>query len=126
MGRGRVPLSARWADAAAQVHPWLANAEAVAYCQARGIVVEAYGPLGQIHEWGTPAVATAAAAHGVAPPVVLLRWLLQRGVVPIFGTDSLAHLRANLRALAPASRLSDAEMGALGSLDAGLPLYASA
>lgn len=51
------------------------------------------------------------AAHGAGPPQVALRWLIQRGAVPIPGAKNAAQARANAGALTIA--LDDAEMDAL-------------
>ena len=45
---------------------------------------------------------------------------VQRGIVPIFGTDSPAHLQADLRVYAAGFKLSDDEMTAISGLNQNL------
>jgi len=79
-----------------EVHPWLPQHGLVDYCHAHGIAVEAYGPLGPSARWHDARLGVIADAHGKLPQQVLLRWLLQRGIVPIFGTHSPKHLRSDV------------------------------
>jgi aryl-alcohol dehydrogenase-like predicted oxidoreductase len=73
--------------------------EVVDHCAQQGIVFVPYFPLsGQ----EGPAVARIAERHGATPSQIALAWLLHRSpaILPIPGTLSLDHLRANLAALA--------------------------
>jgi len=66
-----------------EFHPHLQSPELVDYCHMQGIVIEAWRPLknGQIVD--DPELLAIADAHGVTVPQVVLRWMLQRGVVTI-------------------------------------------
>lgn len=68
-----------------ELHPLCPAREIVAACRARGIEVVAYSSLarGAPQLLEAPAVAAAAAAHGVTPPQVALRWAVQRGFAVI-------------------------------------------
>lgn len=59
-----------------EVHPFFPQRSLRAYCQARGILVQAYSSLGQgdVGLQGHPAVAAAAARRGMTPAQVLLRY----------------------------------------------------
>ena len=52
-----------------ELHPAYQRREEVAWAEANGVRIEAWGPLGQgkYDLFGTPAIAEAAAAHDVAP-----------------------------------------------------------
>lgn len=66
-----------------EFHPHLQSPELVTYCDDHNIVLEAWSPLkaGQIVD--DPQLQTIADAHGVTVPQVVLRWMLQRGIVTI-------------------------------------------
>ena len=64
-----------------EVHPYLRQDEVRAYGAARGIVTEAWSPLGRGTVLKDPVIADVAARHGVTPAQAVLRWHLQRGDV---------------------------------------------
>ncbi len=98
-----------------EFHPHLQSPELVAYCAERGIVVEAWSPLKRGAIVDDPDLAPIAAAHGVTVPQVVLRWMLQRGVVaiPRSVTPSRIAENADLYGFA----LSEAEMAAIDGMD---------
>jgi 2,5-diketo-D-gluconate reductase A len=56
--------------------------DALAEFRSRGVVVEGYSPLKDTR-LDNPALASVAAAHGVTPAQVVLRWHLEHGIVVI-------------------------------------------
>jgi len=66
-----------------EFHPHLQSPDVVAYCVDRGIVIEAWSPLKHGAIVDEPELASMAAARGVTVAQVVLRWMLQRGVVTI-------------------------------------------
>ena len=66
-----------------QFHPHLQSPDLVEYCDERGIVIEAWGPLKQGLIMDDPELSAIAAARGVTVPQVVLRWMLQRRIVAI-------------------------------------------
>jgi 2,5-diketo-D-gluconate reductase A len=60
----------------------------------RGVVVEGYSPLKGTN-LADPALATFAAAHGVTPAQVVLRWHLQHGIVVIPKSGNADRMRTN-------------------------------
>ncbi len=67
-----------------ELHPYFAQEHLRAEHQHLGIVTEAWSPLGKRNPaYEQPAVAAAAAAHGVTPAQVVLRWHAQIGSVPL-------------------------------------------
>jgi len=53
------------------------------FCQANGIVVEAYSPIGSGSLLGHPVIAEVAARLGVSVPQVCIRYTLQKGAVSL-------------------------------------------
>lgn len=67
-----------------ELHPYFPQEEQLAAHKELGIVTEAWSPLGKassIRE--EPVAQEVASAHGVSPSQVILRWHIQREVVPI-------------------------------------------
>jgi aryl-alcohol dehydrogenase-like predicted oxidoreductase len=82
------------------------NEDLLDACRERGLTFVPFFPLGSAFTGGPqrlaeePAIARAAAKHGVTPSQVALAWLLQRDerILLIPGTSSVAHLEENLAA----------------------------
>jgi diketogulonate reductase-like aldo/keto reductase len=86
-----------------------------AFHAARGIVTEAWGPLGRHTDvLSHPAIA---ASHGRKPVQVVLRWHLQIGALPIPKSADPDRMRQNLAVFD--FELSPAEMDALAGIDRG-------
>ena len=66
-----------------ELHPAFAQRELRAFAADHGIHIEAWGPLGQgkYDLFGEKAIADAAAAHGVTPAQVVIRWHLDHGII---------------------------------------------
>jgi 2,5-diketo-D-gluconate reductase A len=67
-----------------ELHPYFPQEEQLAAHKELGIVTEAWSPLGErsaVRE--DPVIGEIARAHGVSPAQAVLRWHLQRGVLPI-------------------------------------------
>lgn len=80
-----------------------------------GVRTEAWSPLGQRNApFDADPVADAAAAHGVTPAQVVLRWQLQLGVVPLPKSADPDRQRANLDLFGFA--LTQAELDAVSGL----------
>ncbi|KAI9574410.1 NADP-dependent oxidoreductase domain-containing protein [Boletus coccyginus] len=79
-----------------ELHPWCQQRPIVSYCQSEGIVVQAYSPLVRGNEAGegkgikNAVVLGIADKHGKSPAQVLIRWSLQKGLVPL-PKATLAH-----------------------------------
>jgi 2,5-diketo-D-gluconate reductase A len=84
-----------------ECHPWNPESDLVRACRERGVEVQCYSPLGggRLAVRDTPAVQEAARATGRSPAQVILRWAVQRGLVPIARATDPAHMRDNLRSL---------------------------
>ncbi|WP_341974050.1 aldo/keto reductase [Microbacterium sp. LWO13-1.2] len=100
-----------------ELHPAYQQRDVVAWGAERGIRTEAWGPLGQgkYDLFGAPAVADAAAAHGVTPAQAVLRWHLQKDIIVFPKSVRAERLRENLDVFGFA--LTDAEVAAIDALD---------
>lgn len=85
-------------------------------CEAHGIALLPWFPLGNGSLTTDRVCADISAAHGVAPGQIALAWLLHRSPVlcPTPGTGSLAHLEENLDSAAV--RLGEEDMSRLDAL----------
>ena len=110
-------------------HPLLQQPELIAYCQANGIAITAYSPLGSLDRpdfvqapdapvlLEHPLIAAIAEAHGCTPAQVLLAWQIQRGIAVIPKSVTPSRLKENLEAAA--IELSPAAMEQIDGLDQG-------
>ncbi len=98
-----------------ELHPYFPQPEMRAVDDDRGIVTESWSPLGKRQAPFTePPVAEAAAAHGVDPGQVILRWQVQLGAIPIPKSATPKRQRSNLDVFG--FELSDEEMAAITGL----------
>lgn len=98
-----------------ELHPFFPQAEAVAYHHERGIITQAWSPIGRGNSiTQQPVIREIAAAHGIDPAAAVLAWDVARGVVPLPKASSDAHQQGNLAAAHV--RLSDDEVAAITAL----------
>ena len=100
-----------------ELHPLLNQAELRAVNESRGVVTEAYGPLGVGRLLDNPTIVSIAEAHGKTPAQALIRWSIQLGNVVIPRSSSPERVRSNLEVFD--FELTDDEMAALNGLDDG-------
>lgn len=79
-----------------ELHVFLQLPELIEYCQQNGIAVEAYSPLARTHEMDNPTVARVAKKHGKSYAQVMLRWLIDRGLIIIPKSVSPERIRQNI------------------------------
>jgi diketogulonate reductase-like aldo/keto reductase len=84
-------------------------------CEARGIVLEAYSPLGTGRHLGDPRVGEIAERLGRTPAQVLIRWSLQRDIVVLPKSTHRERIVENAQVFDFA--LTDEDMAALDALD---------
>lgn len=103
-----------------ELHPAFQQRELRAFGEPLGIRTEAWGPLGQgkYDLFGEKAVQDAAAAHGVTPAQVVIRWHLQRDIIVFPKTNSRERMATNFDVFG--FELSDAELAGIDALDRGL------
>ncbi len=85
---------------------------------ARGIVTQAWTPLGKGRSFEKEPLLRAAEAHGKSPAQVVLRWQLQLGNAVISRSVNPARQAENIDIFD--FELSEAEMAAIATLDVGL------
>lgn len=102
-----------------ELHPTFQQRELRAWGAEHGMAIEAWGPLGQgkYDLLGMPAITQIAAAHGVSPAQVVIRWHLQSSIVVFPKSNSATRMRENFDVFG--FELSANEMAALDALDAG-------
>lgn len=61
-----------------ELHPWLARQDIVDWCEARGVVLEAYCPLVRATKMEDPLLGKLSKKYGKTPGQILLRWGLQK------------------------------------------------
>jgi 2,5-diketo-D-gluconate reductase A len=106
-----------WAPAVNQVQfsPFEYRQALLRDCDRRGIVLEAYSPLGTGRHLEDPEVTEIASGHGVSAAQVLLRWAVQRRIPVIPKSTNRDRIATNGRIFD--FELSDGEMDALDALD---------
>lgn len=79
-----------------EVHPSFPQVGLVAEDERLGIVTQAWSPLARMESLGGGVLEEVAAAHGVTPTQVVLRWHVERGIVPMPKSSRPERQRANL------------------------------
>ncbi len=79
-----------------ELHVFLQQPELIEYCHEHGIVVEAYSPLAHGKAMDEPALAAIAEKHGKTYAQVMLRWLVQQGLVILPKSVTPDRVRQNL------------------------------
>lgn len=112
----RLLAKAKTVPAANQVelHPFLPQHELVKFCQSKGILMQAYSPLGSS---GGPVlqdelVQSIAKAHSADPAQVVVSWAAQRGVVALPKSVTQSRIETNHKLIT----LTDDEMLKLNEL----------
>ena len=102
-----------------ELHPTFQQRDLRAFGAKHGMAIESWGPLGQgkYDLFGMPAIADAAAAHGVTPAQVVIRWHLQSGIIVFPKTNTAERMRENFDVFG--FELDAAQMAAIDALDAG-------
>ncbi|MFX4271960.1 aldo/keto reductase [Propionibacteriaceae bacterium Y1685] len=100
-----------------ELHPTLAQRELSAYNASKGIVTEAYSPLGLSEDLQNPAIIEIADKLNRTPAQVILRWHLQKGNV-VFPKSVTPHrIKENFRLFD--FELDKSDLKAIDALDAG-------
>ena len=100
-----------------ELHPRLQQAELRSFHERHGIRTEAWSPLGKAQYLDDPKIAELAHAHDRTPAQVVLRWHVQLGNIVIPKSVTPSRIRENFQIFD--FELGDAEMQALGELEAG-------
>jgi diketogulonate reductase-like aldo/keto reductase len=98
-----------------EVHPYFPQEEALAFHAERGILTEAWSPLGRARDVvNEPVIVEIAENHGISPVQTIIAWHVARGTVSIPKASSPDHQRTNLEAAAIV--LDTAEVEAITAL----------
>ena len=79
-----------------EFHPGLLQKETLSVCKAHGILVEAWSPLGRGKLLNDPVIEDIALRHGKTTAQVILRWVIQMGVLPLVKSIHAERIRENL------------------------------
>ncbi|NLM97566.1 MAG: aldo/keto reductase [Halanaerobiaceae bacterium] len=91
-----------------EFHPYLYQKALLDYCQKNDIVLTAYSPLARGMVFEDNRIKELAEEYGHTPAQLVLKWLVEKGIVVIPKAGSTAHLKDNLEVLnmdLPASAL---------------------
>lgn len=101
-----------------EMHPYFGQAELRAVHEELGIRTQSWSPIGRAGELlGEAPIVAAAAAHGVTPSQVVLRWHIQLGSIPLPKSGDATRQRENFDVFS--FELSEDEMSAIASLERG-------
>ena len=100
-----------------ELHPEFSQPALRAYHSRKGIVTEAWRPLGKGASVQDPVVGAIARKHGRTPAQIILRWEHELGVVAIPKTASVERMRENLSIFD--FELSGEDRARMASLDRG-------
>ena len=102
-----------------ELHPFNTMKDIVTYCQEHAIQVEAYSPFGRGNLVGeimnNPRLMEIASAHAKTVGQVVLRWIVQQGIITIPRSTNAERIRQNLEVFDFV--LSDEEMSYIDSLN---------
>lgn len=79
-----------------EFHAGLVQKEAEEFSKQNGVVVEAWAPLCRGRAFGNPVLESIAAKHGKTQAQVLVRWCLDKGVLPLPKSVTPSRIRENI------------------------------
>ena len=106
-----------------ECHPFYQQEKTRHFLQEQGIVMEAWAPFaeGKKQIFQNETLRKIGAQYGKSPAQVILRWNIQRGIVPLAKSVHLERMKQNLDVFD--FTLSDADMLAISRLDEGVTLF---
>ncbi|KAF1772103.1 NADP-dependent oxidoreductase domain [Phytophthora cactorum] len=99
-----------------ELHPWLARANTVKYCEEQGIIMEAYSPLARAQKMHDRTLKQIASEVGATSAQVLIAWSLAKGFVTLPKSVTESRIKENLGAAK--LELRSEQMEKLNGLDA--------
>jgi diketogulonate reductase-like aldo/keto reductase len=103
-----------------EFHPWFQRPDLVEYCHESDTVIEAAAPLARAEVFADDVVAELATKYDKSPAQVVLRWALDRDVVPLPRSTSPDHVEDNV---AIEWSLDEADRERIDARDRGYPVY---
>ena len=79
-----------------EYHPGYSEEAVVNYCRERGILVQAWSPIGRSRVLDEPLVKELAAKYDVSPAQICLKFAVQRNIIPLPKSSSEDRMRENL------------------------------
>ena len=79
-----------------EIHPGYSQEAAVAYCKSKGVVAQAWSPLGRSALMENPFLLQMAAKYGKCTAQLCLRFLIQKDIVPIVKTSNPERMKQNM------------------------------
>lgn len=106
-----------------ECHPFYQQEDTRRFLQEQGIIMEAWAPFaeGKKQIFQNETLLNIGAKYGKSPAQVILRWNVQRGIVPLAKSVHLERMEQNLDVLD--FTLSDDDMLAISQLDEGQTLF---
>ena len=106
-----------------ECHPFYQQEDTRRFLQEQGIIMEAWAPFaeGKKQIFQNETLLNIGAKYGKSPAQVILRWNIQRGIVPLAKSVHLERMEQNLDVFD--FTLSDDDMLAISQLDEGQTLF---
>lgn len=79
-----------------EIHPSFQQRELVQQCKNQGMEVMAWSPLFKGRSLTLPAITSLAEKFGRTPAQIILRWNVQKGIVPVVFSSDLSRMKSNL------------------------------
>ena len=79
-----------------EFHPWLYQKDLLEVCQENDVVVEASAPLARTEVLKDETILEIADKYDKSPAQIVLKWELQKGIVPLPKSKSKGHIEENL------------------------------
>lgn len=79
-----------------EFHPYLYQKKLLEFCKKEGVIITAYSPLARGKALTDKVIKEIASKYNKTPPQVILRWLLNKGLIVIPKASSEKHLKENM------------------------------
>ncbi len=79
-----------------EFHPWLYQKELLEVCDQNDVVIEASAPLARTEVLKDETIVKLADKYDKSPAQIVLKWELQKGIVPLPKSKSKTHIEENL------------------------------
>lgn len=79
-----------------EIHPGYSQEAAVAYCKSKGILVQAWSPLGRSKLLEHPILLKMAEKYGKSVAQISLRFLVQKNIIPLVKASGMERMKENM------------------------------
>jgi diketogulonate reductase-like aldo/keto reductase len=97
-----------------ELHPGNPADDVVSYCKNRHIQVQAYSPMMRGKVFDIPLLQDLAAKYHRTIPQIVLRWIIQKGIVPLTKSVTPERIKSNIQLFD--FKIDEADMNAIKSL----------